>query len=406
MVNIALLGYGVVGSGVVELVERYNDRLGRKEINIVSILVRNKSKHRDELYSDLITEDINELLNKDFDILVEVMGGLYPTYEYVESAIKANKNIITANKDLIAELGEPLFLLAKEHGVTLRFEASVAGGIPIIKPLTESLRSGNNIESIKAILNGTTNFILTKMDKEGLEYKEALKIAQELGFAEANPEADVLGYDAARKLAILSSIAYDQKVYWKDIITEGITNIDSKDFKYANSINCKIKLVAQSKRNKDSIYAAVKPVLISNEDKLANVDNEFNSVTVTGDAVGELIFTGKGAGKLPTASAVFGDLIDLIENRTYTVDCFKGNISELDNSISQSCEAMIRISTLESETAINEAKQHFENVKCVDIADDEVIILAGADSENELENRVKQISNLAFVSGVKTMMVI
>ena len=236
--RIAILGYGTVGKGLVEMIEGNKER---RNIEITNILVRNKDKYKSSKYSDKITENIEDVFNTDIDILVELMGGLHPSYEYIKRALENKINVVTANKDMLAEYGDKLVKISKDNKVSLRFEASVGGGIPVLKPLTESLE-GNDIESVYAILNGTTNFILSKMYDEGLPYEEVLKEAQDLGFAEANPEADVEGYDAARKLSILSTLAYHRRVYWKDFYLEGISNIDMKDIDYAKKMGCKIKL--------------------------------------------------------------------------------------------------------------------------------------------------------------------
>lgn len=232
-VKIGVLGYGVVGSGLIDIIDNNKEK---RNIEIVGILVNNLEKHKDKKYSNIITNNIDDIFNKDIDILVEVMGGLEPSLSYIKKALNNKIHVVTANKDLLAECGDELAKLASENKVSIKFEASVAGGIPVLKPIIESLE-GNNIDSINAILNGTTNFILSKMYDENLSYDMALRQAQELGFAEANPESDVLGYDAARKLSILSTLAYDNRVYWKDVYLEGITDIDEKDIEYA-----KIKL--------------------------------------------------------------------------------------------------------------------------------------------------------------------
>ena len=291
MTKVAIMGYGVVGSGLIELIDKNRENNEKNEVVITSILVRNKEKHIASSHNEVITDNVEELFSVESDVVIEVMGGLHPAYDYVKRALTLGKHVITANKDLIATFGYELFKLAKENNVSLKFEAAVAGGIPIIKPLTESLY-GNGINSIKAILNGTTNFILTKMDTEDLSYEEALKEAQKLGFAEANPESDVMGYDSARKLAILSSLAFDKRFQWNDISIEGITNIDENDFKYANKLKCKTKLVAESFKCKGGIYTSVKPILVDKESILANINNEVNAVILNGDEIGELLFVG------------------------------------------------------------------------------------------------------------------
>ncbi|ALP03042.1 Homoserine dehydrogenase [Clostridioides difficile] len=229
--KIAILGYGTVGSGLIDLIE---NNTSKRDIEVVGILVKNKEKHKYKKYFDKITTDIEDIFDKDIDILVEVIGGLNPAFDYVTRALNKKIHVVTANKDLLAEKGSDLIELANLNNVSIKFEASVAGGIPVLKPLIESLE-GNNIKSINAILNGTCNFILSKMYDENLPYDVALKQAQELGFAEVNPDADVLGYDSARKLSILSTLSYGKIVYWKDLLLEGITSIDEKDIEYAKN---------------------------------------------------------------------------------------------------------------------------------------------------------------------------
>ena len=316
--RIAILGYGTVGKGLVEMIEGNKER---RNIEITNILVRNKDKYKSSKYSDKITENIEDVFNTDIDILVELMGGLHPSYEYIKRALENKINVVTANKDMLAEYGDKLVKISKDNKVSLRFEASVGGGIPVLKPLTESLE-GNDIESVYAILNGTTNFILSKMYDEGLPYEEVLKEAQDLGFAEANPEADVEGYDAARKLSILSTLAYHRRVYWKDFYLEGISNIDMKDIDYAKKMGCKIKLVGQSRKNDKTVSGFVRPVLVDNNSLLSRIDNEYNIVVLNGNSVGELSFVGKGAGKEPTGSAVYSDLIDILDKRVSNIDSF------------------------------------------------------------------------------------
>ena len=222
--KIGILGYGTVGSGLVDIIDNNKNK---RNIKIASILVRDKSKYEGMKHYDKLTTDVEEVFNKDLDVIVEVMGGINPSLEYIKRALNNKINVVTANKDLLAEYGDELAKIANKNNVNIKFEASVGGGIPILKPLIESLE-GNCIDRIYAILNGTTNFILSKMYNENLSYDMALKQAQNLGFAEANPASDVLGYDSARKLSILSTLAYDNKVYWKDLYLEGITDIDKK----------------------------------------------------------------------------------------------------------------------------------------------------------------------------------
>lgn len=317
MKRIALLGYGTVGSGVYEVVEKNIESVNEKfgiSISIDHILVRDIEKYASLPHSSKFVTDFDSILASEPDIVVEVMGGLHPAYSYIKQCIERGIHVVTANKDLIAEHGQELQSLAVEKGAALLFEASVGGGIPVLKPLQECL-GGNSIDSITAVINGTTNFILSKMYNEDMSYDDALKIAQDVGFAEADPTSDVQGFDAVRKLAILSSLAYGQEFKWSDMPTIGITDIEADDISCVKTMNSKIKLLAYSEYINNELYAAVRPVVVSNSDPIALIDNEFNAVILTGDSVGEVMFVGKGAGKLPTASAVFGDILDIIQNK-------------------------------------------------------------------------------------------
>lgn len=379
--RIAILGYGTVGKGLVEMIEGNKEK---RNIEITNILVRNKDKYKSSKYSDKITENIEDVFNTDIDILVELMGGLHPSYEYIKRALENKINVVTANKDMLAEYGDKLVKISKDNKVSLRFEASVGGGIPVLKPLTESLE-GNNIESVYAILNGTTNFILSKMYDEGLPYEEVLKEAQDLGFAEANPEADVEGYDAARKLSILSTLAYHRRVYWKDFYLEGISNIDMKDIDYAKKMGCKIKLVGQSRKNDKTVSGFVRPVLVDNNSLLSKIDNEYNIVVLNGNSVGELSFVGKGAGKEPTGSAVYSDLIDILDKRISNIDSFMKDKIEVEKTISSNCQVLLRFKSPKKEEIIELIKACVDKYEIIE-DNDELAIMVYADSEYEINN--------------------
>ena len=379
--RIAILGYGTVGKGLVEMIEGNKEK---RNIEITNILVRNKDKYKSSRYSDKITENIEAVFNTDIDILVELMGGLHPSYEYIKRALENKINVVTANKDMLAEYGDKLVKISKDNKVSLRFEASVGGGIPVLKPLTESLE-GNDIESVYAILNGTTNFILSKMYDEGLPYEEVLKEAQDLGFAEANPEADVEGYDAARKLSILSTLAYHRRVYWKDFYLEGISNIDMKDIDYAKKMGCKIKLVGQSRKNDKTVSGFVRPVLVDNNSLLSKIDNEYNIVVLNGNSVGELSFVGKGAGKEPTGSAVYSDLIDILDKRISNIDSFMKDKIEVEKTISSNCQVLLRFKSPKKEEIIELIKACVDKYEIIE-DNDELAIMVYADSEYEINN--------------------
>ena len=319
-VKIGLLGLGTVGTGVYRLVERQAEDIKHKtgrEVKIEKILVKNASKPRQGVEQELITDSFEDIIgNDEISIVVEVMGGMEPAYTYIKEALAHGKNVVTANKDLMAVKGGELMELAASKGCDLLFEASVAGGIPIIRPLKQCL-AGNNITEVMGIVNGTTNFILTKMTNEGMEFEDALKMAQELGYAEADPTADVEGYDAGRKIAIMASIAFNSRVSFDDVSIEGITKISSKDIKYAKELGCDIKLLGMASNEGGSIEVSVHPMLIPSSHPLASVNDVFNAVFVHGDAVDDAMFMGRGAGMYPTASAVMGDIIDVVRNISF-----------------------------------------------------------------------------------------
>ncbi|HIX67960.1 MAG TPA: homoserine dehydrogenase [Candidatus Anaerostipes excrementavium] len=316
-VKVALLGFGTVGTGVYKLIERQREEMPFKvgaDLVVDKILVRDKNKKREGIESSLLTDKWEDIiLDDDIQIVVEVMGGIEPAYTYIMEALKAGKNVVTANKDLIAEYGKELLDTAEENGCDLLFEASVAGGIPILRPLKHCL-AGNHLTEVMGIVNGTTNFILTKMAEDGMEFKEALALATKLGYAEADPTADIEGYDAGRKMAIMASIAFNSRVTFDDVYTEGIANITAKDIQYAREMGCAIKLLGVARNTNSGVEVRVHPMLIPIDHPLAGVNDAFNAVFVHGDAVDDAMFYGRGAGEMPTASAVMGDIIDVARN--------------------------------------------------------------------------------------------
>ena len=344
--KIALLGLGTVGMGVYKLVEeRQKDEFYYKtgtRVEIKKILVRNLAKKRPQLAPKVIlTDQWSDILNdEEIDIIVEVMGGIEPARSYILEALNAKKNVVTANKDLLAEHGKELFDTAKANKRDLLFEASVAGAIPIIRPLKQCL-AGNNIDEIMGLVNGTTNYILTKMTSEGMDFAEALAKATELGYAEADPTADIEGYDAARKVAILASIAFHSRVVLDNVYVEGITAISAHDIRYATEAGYTMKLIGVAKNTKDGIEARVHPMLIPSSHPLAAVNDSFNAIFVHADAAGEVMFYGRGAGELPTASAVVGDIIDVTRNIEFSslgrisCSCYKNlpikNIEQIES---------------------------------------------------------------------------
>ncbi|MGE5626514.1 MAG: homoserine dehydrogenase [Solirubrobacterales bacterium] len=409
MINVAILGNGTVGNGVVELLNKNKEyirsRTGRN-IGISKILVRDIEKHIDKTDKFLLTNDIKDIYEAEPDIVVEAIGGLHPAYDYIKYFLKEKKHVVTANKEVIAKYGEELSEIACINGVSLRFEASVAGGIPILKPIQECL-AGNNINYLAAILNGTTNFILSKMYSEGIKYEDALRKAQELGFAEANPDSDVLGYDSARKLAIISSITHDTKVNWKDINTEGIEHIDELDIKCARELGCNIKLVALSIKEGEDIYTAVKPVLVSESGVLGNIENEFNGILLEGDAVGKVFFSGKGAGKLPTASAVIGDIFDVLENKRANFKIKTDKKLGRINTWQWEADWLVTFKGEYTEGIIPELKNKFIGVELLNTDEDSehgISVLLKSESEDELEEALRLIQENNNIKSIKKFM--
>ena len=311
MISIAVLGYGTVGSGVVEVLEKNKDVINQRAGDEISVkYVLDLRDFPGDPIQEKIVHDIDVIINDpEVQIVVEVMGGVEPAYTFVKRCLEAGKSVATSNKALVAKHGATLLSIARERESNFLFEASVGGGIPIIRALNSSL-TADRIEEITGILNGTTNYMLTKMFYEGAQYDEVLKEAQDNGFAERNPEADVEGYDACRKIAILSSLISGHQVDFEDIYTEGITQITKEDMMYAKEMKMTIKLLASSKRDGDHLHAIVAPALLGNEHPLYSVNGVFNAVFVNGNMLGDAMFYGSGAGKLPTASAVVADVVD------------------------------------------------------------------------------------------------
>ncbi len=394
MTNVAILGYGVVGSGVSEVIRRNRENIRIKagdEISVKYILdIRDFPDSPDR---DLIVFDPDVIFNDpEVSIVVETIGGTGAAYEFTMRALKSRKHVVTSNKELVAAYGPELLQTARENGVNYLFEASVGGGIPIIRPLNQCL-AANEISSITGILNGTTNYILTQMKKKGEDYTNALREAQKNGYAEANPAADIDGFDACRKIAILSSIAYNEFVDYRGIYTEGIKNITIEDMVYADEMGAVIKLVALSRRENDRIFARVSPVVLPKSSPLANVEDEFNAIVVKGDAVGDAMFYGRGAGKLPTASAVVADIIDIVRHpgdigRNNWVRNGNNNLVDIDDTETR---MFVRMKAKDPSRAKEMAQNAFGGVEFVrtgKINDENEIAFT---TENMKEGRFKRI---------------
>ena len=365
MFNIAILGFGTVGSGVYEVIKENNALLKQKtgeDIAVKKIL--DIREFAGSEWESLVVHDIKEIIeDNDIDVVVETMGGTSPAFEFVRDALLSGKHVTTSNKALVAAHGTELLKIAREKNVNFFFEASVGGGIPIIRTITESY-AGEHFKEITGILNGTTNYILTKMDVEGEDFEKALATAQELGYAERNPEADVEGYDTCRKIAILASLATGKEVNFEEIHTEGITKIDTTDFEYAKHMKLSIKLFGDSKFEDGKVFAFVAPVMVERDHPLYMVNDVFNGIMVEGNMLGKSMLYGSGAGKLPTASAVVADIVAITKNKNKNVATFgwgdeKQKVADMNET---SHKYFVRFKGRDAEF-INKCKETFENAK-------------------------------------------
>ena len=365
MFNIAILGFGTVGSGVYEVIKENNALLKQKtgeDIAVKKIL--DIREFAGSEWESLVVHDIKEIIeDDDIDVVVETMGGTSPAFEFVRDALISGKHVTTSNKALVAAHGTELLKIAREKNVNFFFEASVGGGIPIIRTITESY-AGEHFKEITGILNGTTNYILTKMDVEGEDFEKALSTAQELGYAERNPEADVEGYDTCRKIAILASLATGKEVNFEEIHTEGITKIDTTDFEYAKHMKLSIKLFGDSKFEDGKVFAFVAPVMVERDHPLYMVNDVFNGIMVEGNMLGKSMLYGSGAGKLPTASAVVADIVAITKNKDKNVATFgwgdeKQKVADMNET---SHKYFVRFKGRDAEF-INKCKETFKNAK-------------------------------------------
>ncbi|MBE6694295.1 MAG: homoserine dehydrogenase [Ruminococcaceae bacterium] len=337
MINVAVLGFGVVGSGTVEVLTQNKALIEKKvgdSVNIKYIL--DLRDFPDSPFGSLVVHDFNVILNDpEVSIVAEMMGGSHPAYDFTKACLLAGKSVVTSNKEVVANFGVELLELAAENGASYLFEASVGGGIPIIRPINNDL-SSNQIISVSGILNGTTNYILTKMESEGADFESVLKDAQRKGYAEANPAADVEGLDAARKIVILAAMSFGKRIAPSAIHCEGITSITLDDIKLARKMGYAIKLIGYTEKLGDKVLAMVSPRLVPTSNPIGGINDVFNGILVDADMVGEVMFYGPGAGKLPTASAVVADMIDIMAHTPTGIkapvwtDADASDIAELD----------------------------------------------------------------------------
>ena len=417
--KIALLGMGTVGGGVYEIIEKQKEEMPFKigaALEVVKVLVRNKAKYADRIPAEKLTDVWEDVIGDDsIDIVVEVMGGIEPARTYIKAALEKGKHVVTANKDLMAMHGHELLELAGEHHCDLLFEAAVAGGIPIIRPLKQCL-AGNHITEIMGIINGTTNFILTKMKEDGMDFGEALQLATDLGYAEADPTADIEGYDAGRKLAIMASIAFHTSVTFDDVFTEGITKITAKDMRYAKEMGCSIKLLGIAKNTETGIEVKVHPTMIPENHPLAAVNDSFNAVFVHGDAVDDAMFYGRGAGALPTGSAVVGDIMDVARNMLFHCNgrigcsCYKNlPIKQIGDTTSRYYIRMRledRAGTLAAMAGVfaeNDASIAILLQKETIETDAEIVVVTHEVAEKKFMDAIKEFSSMEMVKEISSI---
>lgn len=406
---VAVMGYGVVGSGVVELFGKNHDSIVRRstqsEMEIRYILdLRDFPGDPNE---KKFIKDFNMILqDKEVKIVVETMGGLHPAFEYVLACLRAGKSVVTSNKELVAAKGYDLLQAAEENNVNFLFEASVGGGIPIIRPISQCL-AANEIDEIAGILNGTTNFILTRMIEDQMTFADALHLAQENGYAEKDPTADIEGIDACRKICILASLAFGKHVYPDGVYTEGITKIHLRDVEYIRAWGGVIKLLGRAKRLDDGrISAMVSPAVVKRHSQLAGVDDVFNAILVRGDAIGDVVFYGRGAGKMPTASAVVADVIDCAKHLKRKKLFGWGNSEEgyVADYRDMQTALYVRAQAGQPEAAVQAARDAFGDVTllhCEDAPEDEIAFMTPWDTERALQAKLAGLSEIAPQSVIR-----
>lgn len=394
--NVAVMGYGTIGSGVVEILEKNKEIIARQTGDTVNVkYILDLREFPGTPIENKIVHDFS-VIEKDPEVsmVIETMGGLNPAYPFVKASLQAGKHVATSNKALVAAYGTELLKIAEANRVNFLFEASVGGGIPIIRPLYTSL-AGEKIEEITGILNGTTNYILTKMDKAGETFEEALRKAQELGYAERNPEADVEGHDTCRKIAILTALAAGHEVNYEHIYTEGITNITDVDFRYAEALGTSVKLFGSSRISDNTVHAFVAPVMIGKEHPLYSVNDVYNGILVKGNMLGTSMFYGSGAGKLPTASAVVADIIEALKNPGHHVKMgWDENSLKISSMDSVSFRYFVRIKGIAAKR-LAEAEAAFGKVEVTELDHmDEFAVMTEVMTEEEYSLRAKKLSGI------------
>jgi homoserine dehydrogenase len=419
-ISIGLLGLGTVGSGVVKIIKDHQDKLMHQvgsAVAVKKILVKDVEKPRPvEIDPSTLTTNVDDILNDpEIDVVIEVMGGVEQTRKYFLQAFQNKKHVVTANKDLMALHGAELLQVASENGCDLYFEASVAGGVPIIRSITEGLAS-DKIIKMMGIVNGTTNFILTKMSEQGAAYEDVLREAQELGFAEADPTSDVEGLDAARKMVILANLGFSMEIALDDVSVQGITKVTEEDIQYGKQLGYTMKLIGIAKQDNDKVEVSVQPTFLSNSHPLASVQNEYNAVYVSGEAVGETMFYGPGAGSLPTASSIVSDLVAIMKNmcsgvngKSVVAPQFSKKIKE-DKEIFSKYFLRLHVSDekgvfAEITTLFAEHNISFEKILQVPVVKREIaeiVLVTHHASKQDFENILVQLRDLKSVKEIKS----
>ena len=395
MIYMAVMGHGTVGSGVVEVIHTNKFQVEKNLGEQVCIKRILDLREFDVPYANLFTKDFNDILeDEDITVVAEVMGGIHPAYEFTKSLLERGKSVCTSNKELVAAKGAELLQIAKQNHVNYFFEASVGGGIPIIRPLHTCL-AANRIEEIAGILNGTTNFILTKMIHDKMDFSDALKLAQELGYAERNPSADVDGHDACRKICILADLAYGKNVAPEAVHTEGISSISLRDVAYADAAGYSIKLIGRAKPEGDGLLCMVSPALLPKESPLAGISGVFNGILVRGNAIGDVLFYGQGAGKLATASAVVADMIDMAKSKDYV-----SSLSWVDDGknyvVDYKTTSVAFYVRLQGKDLRNQIYRQFEQVTFIEHlreAEDEIAFITPAMVEKDFYSKIAALSS-------------
>ena len=407
MINVAIMGHGVVGSGVAEILINHSDRITQKahtDVNVKYIL--DLRDFPDSPYSEKFIKDFNTILDDDsVKVVVEVMGGINPAYDFVKSCLLKGKSVATSNKELVAAKGAELIKIANEKNVNFLFEASVGGGIPVLRPIAQCL-AANEITEITGILNGTTNFILNKMIVDNMDFDAALALAQALGYAEKNPAADIEGHDACRKVCILAALGFGKHVYPEQVTTEGITEITLDDVESADNFGCVIKLIGRAKKLPNGkITASVRPTLVSRDCVLSGVNGVFNAIMVNGDQTGEIMFYGKGAGKEATASAVVADVIDCVKHlssRKY-LDWDEGTPDYVDNAYDEVSRLYVRVSSDDFDGLEKQFEALFPAVSVVkNKFRGEIAFITDEEKESITKEKLSKFNNLSSLKVLNT----